>query len=155
MKVELHPLREEDEEFVYQLFSCITTEQLFLQFIEPAEREKLLRMQYEARKNSYQMAYLNAEYSIIWLNDQRAGYYVADIGNIAVHLIDIAVLPEKRKKGICSILTERHQKKASEQGVPCFLHVFKMNPALALYERLGFQIVEDEGIQWLMKWPPG
>ena len=42
----------------------------------------------------------------------------------------------------------------SVAGKPLRIHVERMNPALGLYERLGFEQVEDRGVYWLMEWQP-
>ncbi len=39
-------------------------------------------------------------------------------------------------------------------GKPVRIHVERNNPAMRLYERLGFQKVEDQGVYWLMEWLP-
>ena len=41
---------------------------------------------------------------------------------------------------------------ARDQGLPVRLHVEKFNPALRLYERLGFRPLEDLGVHLLMGW---
>ena len=36
-------------------------------------------------------------------------------------------------------------------GKPVRIHVEKNNPAMHLYDRLGFRQVEDQGVYWLME----
>jgi ribosomal protein S18 acetylase RimI-like enzyme len=41
-----------------------------------------------------------------------------------------------------------------ELGTPVRIHVEKFNPAMRLYLRLGFTIVEDRGLYQFMEWRP-
>jgi hypothetical protein len=34
------------------------------------------------------------------------------------------------------------------------MHVERFNPALRLYERLGFRLVEDRGVYLFLEWQP-
>jgi hypothetical protein len=38
------------------------------------------------------------------------------------------------------------------RGKPLRIHVERFNPALRLYERLGFREIEDKGVYRLMEW---
>jgi len=41
---------------------------------------------------------------------------------------------------------------AAESRLPVRIHVEQFNPALRLYERLGFRKIHDEGVCFLMEW---
>jgi ribosomal protein S18 acetylase RimI-like enzyme len=43
---------------------------------------------------------------------------------------------------------------AAAEGKKVQIHVERTNPALRLYERLEFRILEDQGIHFLMEWSP-
>ncbi|MCP4663054.1 MAG: GNAT family N-acetyltransferase [bacterium] len=43
---------------------------------------------------------------------------------------------------------------AEEAGKPVRIHVERFNPAMRLYERLGFTQVDDQGVYYLMEWSP-
>ena len=60
------------------------------------------------------------------------------------HIISIAVLPEYRRKGIATALMLGAMKALKEYGAKeCFLEVRVSNlPAISLYRKLGFQIVQ-------------
>jgi ribosomal protein S18 acetylase RimI-like enzyme len=44
---------------------------------------------------------------------------------------------------------------AERAGKPVRIHVEKLNPALRLYERLGFTRIADKGVYWFLEWVPG
>ena len=41
---------------------------------------------------------------------------------------------------------------AAAVGKALTIHVERFNPALRLYERLGFRTIEDKGVYQLMEW---
>lgn len=56
----------------------------------------------------------------------------------AVEISAVCVSPEHRGKGYAAFLIAWLVRKLRDDGVTPFLHVFPDNPAMALYERLGF-----------------
>jgi ribosomal protein S18 acetylase RimI-like enzyme len=69
-----------------------------------------------------------------------------------IRIMDIALLPEHRGVGIGTGLLRELQEEARAAGKSLSIHVEKFNPALRLYERLGFQPQEDKGVYLLMVW---
>jgi ribosomal protein S18 acetylase RimI-like enzyme len=68
--------------------------------------------------------------------------------------VDIALLPAFRNQGLGGSLITAVQKMASEEGLlTVSIHVECSNPALRLYERLGFRLVETRGVYYLLEWP--
>ena len=59
--------------------------------------------------------------------------------------LSIAVLPEYRGQGIGTALLERMLATAQRQLAALSLSVSRDNPAARLYQRLGFEIVRDDG----------
>ena len=55
-------------------------------------------------------------------------------------------------RGIGTTLLHGLQSEAAAAGKPLRLHVERFNPALRLYERLGFQQIEDRGVYLFMEW---
>ena len=56
-----------------------------------------------------------------------------------VEISAVCVSPEHRGKGYAALLVAWLVHKLREEGVTPFLHVFTDNPAITLYERLGFR----------------
>jgi ribosomal protein S18 acetylase RimI-like enzyme len=66
--------------------------------------------------------------------------------------MDIALLSEFRKQGIGTVLLQNILAEAAENSLPVTIHVERFNPALKLYQRLGFSIAEDKGVYLFMRW---
>jgi ribosomal protein S18 acetylase RimI-like enzyme len=73
-----------------------------------------------------------------------------------IRLMDIALLPEHRGRGIGSALLHDLFAEAAAAGKRVTVHVEEYNPARRLYERLGFKKIGEHGVYHLMEWrPPG
>jgi ribosomal protein S18 acetylase RimI-like enzyme len=55
-------------------------------------------------------------------------------------------------RGIGTKLLRELQDEAHTAGKVLTIHVEKFNPALRLYQRLGFQQIEDKGVYLLLEW---
>ena len=65
--------------------------------------------------------------------------------------MDIALLPEHRGNGVGSSLLRDLLAEADADGKRVTIHVERLNPALRLYERLGFSVAEDKGVYLLLE----
>jgi ribosomal protein S18 acetylase RimI-like enzyme len=63
----------------------------------------------------------------------------------------IALMPAHQRHGIGASLLRQIQVAAATRGVPVRLNVLKVNPARALYERLGFAVVGEDDVRWYME----
>ncbi len=67
--------------------------------------------------------------------------------------MDVALLPEFRGRGVGTRLLLRLFEEADRCRLAVSIHVERMNPALALYRRLGFTLREDKGVYLLLERP--
>lgn len=67
----------------------------------------------------------------------------------------IALMPAHQRHGIGAALLRQVQASAATRGLPVRLNVLKVNPARALYERLGFAVVGEDDVRWSMEAPIG
>jgi ribosomal protein S18 acetylase RimI-like enzyme len=144
----------EDFDFLCRVYASTRTEELAAVPWSVEQKHAFLRMQFEAQDKYYRENYTTAEFLVILDGEIPAGRLYVDRWPDEIRLMDIALLPEHRGKGLGTRLLEDLQKEAREAGKPLRIHVERMNPALSLYERLGFQRVEDRGVYWLMEWQP-
>ena len=71
-----------------------------------------------------------------------------------IRIVDIALLPEFCNRGIGTTLLRQLQAEAQDAGKPLRIHVERFNPALRLYDRLGFRQIEDKGVYLFLEWRP-
>ena len=71
-----------------------------------------------------------------------------------IRILDISLLPEHRGQGIGGALLRDLITEAEGIGQPVSIHVEKQNPALRLYQRLGFVEAGDTGAYLFMQRQP-
>ena len=83
-----------------------------------------------------------------------AGRLYLQVRQTQLHIIDIALLPECRGQGTGTAIMEALQEagRACSKGVG--IMVEKFNPALRLYQRLGFAPIADREVYLEMEWRP-
>jgi ribosomal protein S18 acetylase RimI-like enzyme len=69
-----------------------------------------------------------------------------------ISIVDIALLPDYCNRGIGTTVLRTLHPEASGAGSPLRIHVERFNPALRLYERLGFRQIEDKGVYLFLEW---
>ncbi len=112
-------------------------------------------MQFEAQRRHYSEHFPDAAFLVIVRDGRPAGRLYVDRGLASIHIIDIALLPEHRRAGIGSHLLAELLAEGDREGKAVSLHVEHFNPAMRLYERLGFRGIEDTGVYYLLERPPG
>ena len=146
------PARGEDEGFLLALYSDTRREEVDAWGWALPQRDAFLRMQFAARERAYAWQYRHADDRIIMLANQPIGRIVVDRGEVAITLVDIALLAERRNAGTGTALVRGLQTEAAAAGKPVRLQVLKSSRAVRLYERLGFSIIGDSGIHLAMEW---
>jgi ribosomal protein S18 acetylase RimI-like enzyme len=107
-------------------------------------------MQFDLQGQQYQFTYPYAVNQIIQFNGTPSGRLIVDRSPNETILIDIALLPEFRNLGLGTSLIRSLQ----AEGKKITLHVIKSNPAVNLYQRLGFIFVGEESLYLKMEWSP-
>ena len=118
-----------------------------------AEKEVFLRMQFNAQHTFYMDRFQHAAYDVILLDGEPVGRLYVDRREDEIRIIDIALLPEHRRKGIGSRLLSGILAEADMAGLPVRIHVERNNPALGLYHRFGFREIGDQGVYYLLERP--
>jgi len=142
----------EDDAFLASVYASTRAEELALTGWSDAQKEQFCTMQFRAQSADYARNHAAAVFSIIERAGAPAGRLYVDRRERAIHIIDIALLPEHRGAGIGTRLLREFQEEARAAGKALSIHVEKFNPALRLYERLGFRAKEETGVYLLMEW---
>ena len=153
-KIHFRPISEEDQTFLYSLYASTREDELTQTGWTNFEKENFLRQQFVAQHEFYMEQFSNAQFQIIQAENKPIGRLYIDHRSDEIRLIDIALLPEYRNQGIGkSILTDIIND-AAKANKPVRIHVERYNPALHLYERLGFVRIGDTGVYYLMEKVP-
>jgi ribosomal protein S18 acetylase RimI-like enzyme len=152
MDLRLRRASAQDDPFLFQLYASTRVEELALVNWDAAQEQSFLQMQFDAQRRSYGHEFPGALCQIVLHDDASAGRLVVDHSEERILIVDIALLPEYRSTGIGTNLIRALQREAEESGRPLVLYVEGFNPALLLYERLGFTKIAQDGLYWRMEW---
>ena len=150
----LRPARDDEAEVVFGIYISTRAEELAQVPWGQAEKEAFLRMQFAAQDRYYRETFPDASYDLIVAGSEVVGRLYVDRGADAILVIDLALLPEHRGRGIGTMLLQRVLAEAGAEGRPVRIHVEQFNPARRLYERLGFRVIEEQGVYLLMECLP-
>ena len=138
MTISLRPSRPEDQDFLFQLYSSTRLHEIAAFGWPAAQQEMFFRMQFTAQQRWYESTYGQAEHQIVEQNGQPIGRLMVLREKNSALLVDISLLAEHRGRGIGGELLRDLIQQCKHSRVPLKLQVLKTNPALRLYERLGF-----------------
>jgi len=152
--VSFRTISPDDESFLRQVYASTRLDELAPLGWSAEQQAAFLGQQFDAQHRYYQEHYPEAAFQLILLDRLPIGrlYVARQLDQILV--IDIALLPEHRNAGIGSRLLRDLLHEGATTGKPVRIHVEKFNPALHLYERLGFAPIADQGVYWFMEWSP-
>lgn len=122
-----------------------------------AQKEAFLNQQFFAQHEYYQKNYIGALFYVINYKNVTIGrlYIHQNYENRCIRIIDIAILPEWQNKGFGTKILKDILAEAETRQMPVTIHVESFNPAMNLYERLGFKkISETNGVYFLFEWTP-
>jgi ribosomal protein S18 acetylase RimI-like enzyme len=152
--VTLRPATQADYFFMRQLYGSTREEELKQFPFDEFQKKAFLDQQFAAQYQHYQLHYPTCERNIIERDGKPVGRMWIDEWRDQIRLVDIALMPEARGSGIGSMLLHAVLERGRKAGKPVTIHVEGFNPALRLYERLGFVKVDTNGMYYLMKWTP-
>lgn len=148
------PITPADLPFLARLYASTREEELAVVPWSEAQKAAFLQSQFEAQHQHYATHYTDAVFEIIERAGEAVGRLYVARWPREIRIVDIALLPAHRGQGIGSALLRTLLTEGSERGLPVSIHVERFNPALRLYERLGFRLREDKGVYLLLAWEP-
>jgi ribosomal protein S18 acetylase RimI-like enzyme len=154
MSITLRDETPDDMEFLLTVFASARAFELAQVPWSDEQKEAFLRMQLQAQHSYYREKYPNAHYQIILRDAERIGrLYVCRLPKLT-KILDITVLPEFRNAGIGTGLIQSVLSDAAATGSKVQVYVETFNPSRSLFEKHGFSVIEEEGINYLLEWRP-
>jgi ribosomal protein S18 acetylase RimI-like enzyme len=162
----------QDASLLFALFAADRAAQFAATGLTEAQYRPLLDMQYKGRAMTYSAQYPDAEDWIVCIEEGS----LADVSHASMEkelavgrcllartsqgpkldfrLVDLAILPQFRDRGIATQVLQQLAQQSAAAGAAFSLQVEKQNPALRLYERLGFFKVSGDELSYEMEWRP-
>lgn len=152
--VALQPARDDDTDFFACVYASTRADELAGVPFSPEQRAAFLAQQFAAQTAHYTRHYADASYDVVLVDGEPAGRLIVARLPTELLIVDVALLPAHRARGVGSRLLARVVDEAEERGVKVTIHVERMNRALSLYTRLGFAAVADDGVYLTMERSP-
>jgi GNAT superfamily N-acetyltransferase len=155
VSVSLRPITPDDLAFLLGLYRSTREEELAM-VVDWSEEQKdwFIRMQFDAQHAWYQEHYIGASFDVILVDGVPAGRLYVHRRETEIRLVDISLLPKARGRSLGTTLLRGLCDEAETAGKPLTIHVEKYNPAMRLYQRLGFTCIDENGPYDLMEWKP-
>ncbi len=151
MTITLRDVSPNDANFLFAVYAGTRAEEMALVPWTEEQRLGFLRMQFEAQQAHYHEQFPTAEYKVILAEGEPVGrLYIARDAEL-IQILDIAVLPERRRQGVGSALVRELIGEAESSG-KCIRVYVDSASSLSLFERLGFTKVEEVGLNLLLEW---
>jgi len=148
----LRPVTDGDRAFLVELYGSTRDEELSQVAWPEGQREAFVLMQFQAQDTQYRANNPHASFHVVEVGGRQAGRLYVDRRTADIRVIDIALLPGFRGRGIGAGLLAGLLEEAAATGRTVSLHVEVHNPAVRLYSRLGFEAVAEHGVHRRMQW---
>src|SRR4051812_14838351 len=141
--VSLRPATGDDYEFLARVYASTREAELAPVPWSDEQKRAFLAQQFAAQTSHYAAQYAGASFDVVLVDGDPAGRLIVRRDDAAVHIVDIALLPEHRSRGIGTGLLRSLADEADRRAVALSIYVEINNPALRLYQRLGFEAVQQ------------
>jgi ribosomal protein S18 acetylase RimI-like enzyme len=152
--ITLRPATDADYDFMRRLYHSTREEEMRHFPFDEAQKSEFLDQQFAAQHEHYRIHYPTVERNIVEKDGEPVGRIWIDEWKDQIRLVDIVLMPEFRGSGIGGQLVADVLARGARAGKPVTIHVEAYNPALHLYQRLGFEQVDTNGVYYLMRWSP-
>lgn len=151
INVSFRAAAESDRDFLSTVYASTRAEEMARVDWDDRQKAAFLEMQFSAQHRYYQENYTDTDFLIVLLESRPIGRLYIARWPEEIRIVDLALLPEYRNKGIGTRLLSDVLEEAAAVGKPVRIHVEGFNPALSLYRRLGFVQIGEHGVYLLME----
>ena len=152
--VSLRLATDEDRDFLREVYASTRAAELALTGWDETTSAAFVTMQFEAQWVDYHRTRPEATLHIVLVDGVAAGRLWVDRSGAGIHVLDIAVLPAWRGRGVATHLLAALQREARRHHRTLSLHVERFNRARDLYERLGLRVVDEGPVYLRMEFTP-
>lgn len=150
----LRPRSEADLPFLCQLYAQTREEELAPVPWPAQQKEAFLADQFNKQHQHYLQHYPRAQWWVLTCQDTPMGRLYLEQTARELRIMDVSLMPTHRHQGLGTALMRSVLQHADCQQLTASLHVEPFNPALRLYQRLGFVHAETRGVYQFMQRPP-
>lgn len=151
--ISFRPVQPSDADFLYEMF--VASRERELAPLPSPMRDVLARQQYDVYRRGMGADYPDAHQLIVCAGANRAGMlFLAERPGV-LWVIDLALHPERRNRGLGSAVLGRLMDTCRKSGRVLRGSVAPHNPARRLYARLGIRECDASQGYIQLEWRPG
>jgi RimJ/RimL family protein N-acetyltransferase len=151
----LRPEREQDTAFLANLFRDTAGRDISLMAIDEAMKDALIRMQFTSQAATYRAQFPSARFDIIEQGGAPIGRIVIDPGTEAGRIVDIALMPQRRARGLGTAILAAVLDRFAGRRQRVLCQVLANNePSLRMCHRVGFRQVSEAPPFLHLEWRP-
>jgi GNAT superfamily N-acetyltransferase len=154
MNISLRPVREQDRQFLLELYSASRAEELEHVSWSEWQKRTFLHQQFTAQHRYFQEQFLDACFYVVEEDRASIGRFYLVRWPQEIRVLDLTIDPKHRGRGIGSRLITGLCSDADAARKPVRIHLEVYNVSRHLYAKLGFSEVEDRGAFLLMTRAP-
>src|SRR3954454_24504142 len=143
-------MTDDDREFLVELYGSVREPELAHVPWDEATRRAFVEQQFGAQDAHYRERYPGATLDVVEIDGEPAGRLYVHRGPRDIRIMDVALAPAFRGRGIGTDLLRSLISEAGASGRTLSIHVEVNNPARRLYEPLGFHVAGEHGVYLLM-----
>jgi ribosomal protein S18 acetylase RimI-like enzyme len=148
------PATEADRDLLLEVYASTRADELAVLPWDDATKRAFVEQQFHAQDVHYRRYFADATREVIEVDGQPAGRLYVHRQDHEILIVDIALLPAFRGRGMGTELLRALMAEADASGRKLSIHVEMNNPARSLYDRLGFRPAGEHGVYVLMERPP-
>lgn len=152
MAITLRPIQVQDRDFLIQVYSSSRADEMALVPWTEEQKEAFLSMQFAAQDAYYRESFSAANFDVIEVDEQPVGRLYVLRDDTHIRILDIAVLPERRRAGVAGFLINDLLTEAKNNSKKIEIYVESFNPSLGFFEAKGFKKRAEEGINFRLEW---
>lgn len=148
----LRPETDDDLPFLRALYASTREEELAITGWSHEQKLAFCNSQFDAQRHHYRTYITNCRFDVLEYRGEPVGRLYLEPRMTQLNVVDIALMPAWRAKGIGTAMLEAVKETARQTGRGVCIFVEQYNPALRLYRRLGFTEVRKDGLYFEMEW---
>ncbi len=153
-KISLRPVVDADREFLFEVYAAGREIELAAVPWDEAMKRVFVEHQYAAQDSFYQTEYPGSTQQMIMIDREPAGRIYLSRRTDEIAILDLAVVPRFRKRGIATRLIKDLQAEATRHGQSIRVFIETFNPADRLFVSLGFSQTSEDGMSRRFDWFP-
>jgi ribosomal protein S18 acetylase RimI-like enzyme len=145
------PITEADMPFLCALYAQVRRDELAPVPWPDEVKQAFLRSQFQLQHAHYHQHNPKADFLLIERDGAPIGRIYVNRAPRDIRIMEVSLLESERGRGLGTLLFAEIFAEARASGSRVSLHVEPNNPAMRLYQRLGFKIIERGGVYWYLE----